>query len=317
MVKKILLLGPMVLFTILAVGQGCSDAGFCTMGAMRPDQHYNKRVVLKLRSLEYNYYRGQSTLTPIITAHTLEFNASLLEKNTVQLKVPYMFVDGSMGKNNGIGDISISMSRNVGQVGNWNIGATVGAKVPTGKSNAQLSSDHTGGVNVDMPMYYQITLGSYDLVAGASILNNKWLFATGVQLALTANENYFQWSDWPEYPDQAYIRKYDVGRNLRRGTDIMLRAERNFRFLNWNVSLGLLPIYRITMDEVYNPDTDSRIKREGTTGLALSALGSFGYSFDIRNGIKIIYGHKLMDREVNPDGLTRHAVLSASYQYKF
>ena len=38
--------------------QGCSDAGFCTMGAMKPDQPYNKKIQLKLRSMEVSFYRG-------------------------------------------------------------------------------------------------------------------------------------------------------------------------------------------------------------------------------------------------------------------
>ncbi len=53
--------------TFFAFAQGCSDAGFCTMGAMKPDQDYSKKVDFKLRSLELNYYHGQSTLSPVIT----------------------------------------------------------------------------------------------------------------------------------------------------------------------------------------------------------------------------------------------------------
>ena len=53
-------------FITPAFSQGCSDAGFCTMGAMRPDQAYSKRVDLRLRSLELNYYRGKSLLSPVI-----------------------------------------------------------------------------------------------------------------------------------------------------------------------------------------------------------------------------------------------------------
>ncbi len=35
-----------------ANGQGCSDAGFCTMGAMKPDQGFNKKIQLKAMVLE-------------------------------------------------------------------------------------------------------------------------------------------------------------------------------------------------------------------------------------------------------------------------
>jgi hypothetical protein len=56
-------------FVLLASGnalsQGCSDAGFCTMGAMKPDQPYNKKIQLKLRSMELSFYRGTTTTTPV------------------------------------------------------------------------------------------------------------------------------------------------------------------------------------------------------------------------------------------------------------
>ena len=99
----------------------------------------------------------------------------------------------------------------------------------------------------------------------------------------------------------------------------MLRIERNFRFTNFNFTLGLLPIYRITRDNVLIT-TGGNERREdlpNTTGLALSALGSFGYQFDVKNSVKFIQGIKLTDRPVNPDGLTRNEVTSISYIYKF
>ena len=175
-------------------------------------------------------------------------------------------------------------------------------------------------------MYYQNSLGSFDAIAGISALSNKWLFATGIQIALTENGNQFSWSGFPDYPNgvpnpngeiNEYVRRYDLGRELKRGTDIMFRAERNWRFTNFNFSLGALPIIRITKDEAFVAETGRREKLDGTTGMALSMLASFGYYFDVNNSIKIIQGIKITDREFNPDGLTRNDVLSISYVYKF
>ena len=97
----------------------------------------------------------------------------------------------------------------------------------------------------------------------------------------------------------------------------MLRIERNFRFTNFNFSIGLLPIYRISKDERLDFNTGERIKIDKTTGLALSALGSAGYSFNVNHSLKLILGRKLTQREVNPDGLTRVVVNSLSYIYRF
>ncbi|MGB3465167.1 MAG: hypothetical protein WBA74_07855 [Cyclobacteriaceae bacterium] len=315
--KKILLALLFTLSFSQLFSQGCSDAGFCTMGAMRPDQNYNKKINLKLRTVEYNFYRGKTTSTAVIYAHTLEFNTSLNEKNTIQFKVPYTLVSGNLGNNRGLGDISVSYTRNLKTFNGWIMSGTLGFKVPTNNANDQFSSNFSSNEEVPLPMYYQVSLGSFDLVAGASWISENWLLATGIQIALTENNNNFAISDWSSYPNQNYLQTYDEGKDLKRGIDVMLRIERNFRFVNYNFSIGLLPIYRITRDEVFLPEQNQRVKLPGTTGLALSTLASFGYNLNVKNQLKAIYGYKITDRKTNPDGLTRDNVLSVSYIYKF
>jgi hypothetical protein len=297
--------------------QGCSDAGFCTMGAMRPDQAYSKRVNFKLRSIEYNFYRGTTTVSAVIFAHTAELNASLGDKNSLQLKIPYMSIRGNLGHNSGIGDISLSTTRTLKATRKYTFAATLGAKIPTTKSDDTFTNEFTLEREAQLPMYYQVSLGSFDAIAGLSFINDKWLFATGVQVALTQNKNQFTWESWGAYPDRSYLERHNVGRNLRRGTDVMFRVERNFRFTKYNFSLGLLPIYRIHPDEVDLPGIDQRVRLKYTTGLALSSTASFGYQFTVNNGVRLIYGYKLTDRKKNPDGLTRDDVLSISYIYRF
>ncbi len=144
-------------FSLSVYSQGCSDAGFCTMGAMRPDQSYSKKVDLKLRSVEYNFYRGKTTTTPIVYAHTLEFNASINDLNTLQIKVPYMHVSGNLGSNQGIGDISISFTRSLQPINGWNFSGTLGFKNTTNNSNRNFSSENTLNIEVPLPMYYEVS----------------------------------------------------------------------------------------------------------------------------------------------------------------
>ena len=99
----------------------------------------------------------------------------------------------------------------------------------------------------------------------------------------------------------------------------MVRVERNFRFARYNISVGLLPIYRITKDQIIDDPSGvgEYIKLEGTTGLATSLLIGAGYNFNINNTIKMTAGQKLTQREVNPDGLTRKTVLIVAYLFRF
>jgi hypothetical protein len=190
---------------------------------------------------------------------------------------------------------------------------SLGGKIPTNKSN-QLSDKFPGE---PLPMYYQTSLGTFDLVTGLSLINRKWLFATGIQIPLVQiNENTFDWTDFPEYPDPKYIETYSQSNLLKRGIDVMLRVERNFRFSRLNFSAGLLPIYRITNDRITNQQ-GVEVKPEGARGLALSGILTAGYQFNVKNGVKLLYGDKFTNREKNPDGLSREVVTSLTYNYRF
>ena len=102
----------------------------------------------------------------------------------------------------------------------------------------------------------------------------------------------------------------------------MLRVERNFRFSKFNCSIAMLPIYRVENDAFTKsgPAANSpevRVSPPEASGLALSAISTIGYNFNVKSGIKLLLGNKLVQREVNPDGLTRHFVSSITYSYRF
>lgn len=295
--------------------QGCSDAGFCTMGAMKPDQPFNKKIELRLRSMELSFYRGTTTLTPVIYVATADLNFSLNTKTSFQVKLPYQAIRGRLANTSGMGDISLCLTRNMLTRERFDINVSLGAKIPTNHSDKDVNG-------LPLPMYYQTSLGTYDAIAGLSLITRQWLFATGIQVPLNKNNNGFIWSAWDGSDEKAYIDRYNQAKDLKRGTDVMLRAERNFRFSRLNFSLGLLPIYRITRDEFNRSGKDAgsaetRIIHPDARGLALSGIFTAGYNFDVRSGVKLLLGHKIVQRDINPDGLTRELVSSISYYYRF
>jgi hypothetical protein len=299
----------------VAPAQGCSDAGFCTMGAMKPDQPYNKKIALKLRSMEFSFYRGTTTLTPVIYVATADLNFTLNSKNAFQVKLPYQAIEGRLANTNSIGDISLCFTRSIYSSDAFDLNLSLGSKIPTNKSDKS-----TNGL--PLPMYYQTSLGTYDVIAGLSLINRKWLFATGIQIPLNQNNNQFVWSDWAGTREEPYINRYNQAKDLRRGIDVMLRVERNFRFSKFNFSAGLLPIYRIKRDEFTKSgqaanSIQERVSPKEGMGLALSAIATVGYNFNVQSGIKLLLGHKLRQREINPDGLSRVFVSSFTYFYRF
>ena len=293
-----------------AIAQGCSDAGFCTMGAMKPDQPFNKKIDFRLRSMEVSFYRGTTPLTPTVYVANADMSFSLGARTTFQLKVPYQWATGSLGSTASLGDLSLCVTRTIKTTEKYDINLTGGGKIPTNGSD--LEEDDR-----PLPMYYQTSLGTYDFITGISFITQKWLLATGVQHPFNRNDNDFLWSRWANSGhSEEYIAKYAQARKLRRGTDVMVRVERNFRFSRLNFSLGLLPIYRVTNDEFTNDDGQV-IRPDKAKGLALSAIGTAGYQFNVRTGIRLLFGTKIVQRERNPDGLTREIVNTVSYFYRF
>jgi hypothetical protein len=300
-----------------AYSQGCSDAGFCTMGAMKPDQPFNKKIEFKLRSMEVSFYRASTTLTPIIYVATADMNFSINRKTSFQVKLPYQAVQGRLAKTSGMGDISLCLTKNLYSNEKFDVNLSFGGKIPSNNSDKKTDDGN------NLPMYYQTSLGTYDLIGGVSLISRNWLFATGIQVPLNKNNNQFLWSQWdknhpgpPDTLELAYIREYPNARELKRGIDVMIRVERNFRLSRFNFSLGVLPIYRVTHDQITLLD-GSVIKPKGAIGLAMSGIVTAGYSFNVRSGIKLLVGRKFTQRDYNPDGLTRHLVSTLSYVYRF
>ncbi|MDF2454095.1 MAG: hypothetical protein K0R51_88 [Cytophagaceae bacterium] len=309
--QKTFFLLQVFLYPLLSQGQGCSDAGFCTMGAMRPNQHYSTQTNVKLRSIEFSQYIGYTKFDDLILNYTLDANFSVGKRNTLQIKLPYQLVRGSLANTNGTGDISLSFTRNVIAKSSYQVNVSIGTKIPTMVPN--LKSDD----GRPLPSYYQTSLGTYDAIAGISLITRQWLFATGYQQALNSSGNEFVWGAWAGSDKQQEALAYPVSKDVLRGKDIMLRIERNFRSSKFNAYVGLLGIYRLNKDKVFSPPHKEVRAKDKTTGLALTALGGIGYNFTVKTSIKGMFGYALIQRETNPDGLSREWVQTIGVEYKF
>lgn len=305
-----LTVGCLGLFSFQGRAQGCSDAGFCTMGAMKPNQSFSRKADVKLRSFEISQYAALTKFEDKIFSYTAEANFGFGKAYNLQLKLPYFIVSGPLANTHGLGDLTLSLSRNLVQKSNYSINATLGGKVATNRS------DKKSKEGLPLPMYYQSSLGTYDAVAGISINYKGWLVATGIQHAFNSTGNEFFWEFWDKTSDSAIARKYPQSRFLKRGTDVMLRVEKNFQFSRFNVHIGLLPIYRLNHDVLINTK-GKEVQSAKSYGTALSGIAGIGYRFSTRSAIKILMGARIIQRDRNPDGLSRELVNTIGYEYRF
>lgn len=315
MLRKTLFIILVTCITSNFFAQGCSDAGFCTMGALRPDQPYEPGANLKLRSLQFTQYLGITRFDDFIHVSSLEFNLSLPKKIDFQIKLPYQYINGPLGTNHSLSDISLGFTKPIVKKEDYALLASLGTKIPTNNSDASIGE-------AQLPMYYQTSLGTIDFIAGISFKTKKWLVATGYQQqVIDFNDNNFSWAPWAERGLLEIAQRYVPSKNLKRGRDVMFRVERNFNYSKFNFYVGLLDVWRLNPDKTTSPQTGEVIKienEEGTSrGHAITLLSGFGYNLNTKSSVKLMFGQRLWKRKFNPDGLSREQVFTLGYLYKF
>ncbi len=301
--RQLLFFAVLTLASPKMFSQGCSDAGFCSIGTLAPVSaadssfHHSAKISLAFGIGE----RGTQHIHIIP-----EIELGFLRKNVLQIKIPYVIVNGDLGSTGGVGDLSVSLSRQMFSGNNSALSITAGAKLPTGKTDLAINS-------IPLPMPYQTGLGTTDLVLGISYRYRKWNAGLGYQKVMSNNnENKFLHSD-----DYVVERNgYFESNLLKRSDDALFRVERNFDLNKVQISAGVLTLYRIQKDKI----TDAfgkEISLDGSDGLTLNITGNFQYLISGHSGIGVLIGAPLIVRKVRADGLTRGLVLSASYQYRF
>ena len=304
--KKILILMTSLLITVhqQVKSQGCSDAGLCTIGALQPQQPSDTTLKYNLK-LGFSYGQGEQGTTIFQTIPEFEF--SFLNNNSIQLKVPYSVINGNLGNNNGVGDITFSTTQTIVKNNNLKFNITVGAKIATGKSDAAIN-------NLPLPMPYQTSLGTNDIILGTSLQYKKWNLALGFQGVLSnKNENTFLKR---KYTSNADAQKYFESNFLNRGNDALLRVEKSFNLKKINLSTGLLAIYHLKESTMLD-ESGNRIAIKHSDGLTLNITGKAQYNLSNHFGINFSFGFPSVVRKVRPDGLTRHFVLAAAFNYNF
>ena len=284
--------------------QGCSDAGFCTIGTLQPQQPSDSAFKHNFK-LSLSYGQGEQGVTVIQTIPELEF--SFFKNNFIQLKAPFLLINGNLGNNNGVGDVSFSISQTIVKTDKIKFNLTVGAKIATGKSDAKIN-------NRPLPMPYQISLGTYDIIFGTSLQYKYWNLGLGFQgVLINKNENTFLHSTWTNNAD---AQTYFESNFLDRGNDALLRIEKSFKLKQLNLTPGLIAIYHLQESSLIDT-SGNRIAIKQSDGLTLNITGNARYNFSNRTGINLSFGFPAIVRKVRPDGLTRQFVLTATFNYHF
>ncbi|MCB0791273.1 MAG: hypothetical protein KDB97_05870 [Flavobacteriales bacterium] len=303
--RRTLLLLPSTLFFADIFAQGCSDAGVCTAGplgeALLTDSAYRSAAHIGL-----SFAQGEQGVN--VFQVVPEVQVGLTHRLGAQLKLAYTTVNGDLGSTSGLGDITLSLTYLVHRTdrGSWQVLA--GTRFPTNKADATVDDG-------PLPMPYQTSLGTWDLLFGVAYRNKGFEAALAYQyIYFDQNENFFLRSRW----DTASVaQNYFNSFWLERGDDAILRLQYGFRTGRFDISPGLLGIYKVERARIIDEATYHWKEVEGSDGLTLNLTAQVRYNLSDRWAADLIYGSPLITRDVRPDGLTRSYVATLGLRWRF
>lgn len=287
--------------------QGCSDAGFCIIGNLG-HQHQPANSNASRHSLKLSLPAGTGDEDVFVFNPAIEYT---YRANNWQWqgKITGNYASGNLGSAIGAGDVFLSATYSPPSQKALKKAFTLGVKLPLNQGNLKENG-------LSLPMQYQSSLGTVDLIAGLSFSFAKWKWAVGLQQPLTGiNRNNFLPVYWNKMEAAAYLPSNDFNRK----GDVLLRTVYTVISTKKNtLEAGLLGIYHLGEDTYINANvTNQPIALTGSKGLTLNITAAWEVTINQKWKAGILGGVPLVVRDVRPDGLTRRFVLAPQITYQF
>ncbi len=303
------------LISMLSIGkmklhaQGCSDAGFCSVGNLSIKNVNSKNQYKNEFTISLTAGNGDKNISVI--THAFQYKRKLSVDWYIEGKITGNTAKGNLGSAAGLGDIFLLSTYVLTSTDKWKFSGTAGAKFPLSLSNEKVNG-------LSLPMQYQSSLGTVDIILGGSAYSKNWLFAVGLQQPVTKiNQNGFLPSLWK---DNQAAAKYSPSNNFYRKGDILLRTtyQPSISSGKWSGNVGLLAIFHLLNDTYTSPEnTNKPITLQGSQGLTLNATSYIHFKLNEKVAFGLTGGIPIIVRDIRPDGLTRSWVVSPEVNIKF
>ena len=300
------------LFTILLINQahaqGCSDAGVCTIHSIK-----NNTVVAGEKDNTNNdivvgFAFGKGERNTSVYTPYVEYTRTITDKTSVTGKISYSAITGELANTSGLGDLFLSINHAIDSKKKWQKSFVIGLKIPFEGADIVKNGIH-------LPMPYQTSLGTTDLVLGITYAKKSFGATLAVQQPLKPiNENKFL----PEkYLSVPLASEYLPSNEFSRKGDVLLRLSYNFELnKKFSVRPSLLSIYHEANDS-YLDANKMRVEIEKSSGLTLNGNVFVDYRLTKTSSFELSLGTPFVIRTNRPDGLTRSFVGSVEYKFSF
>lgn len=274
--------------------QGCSDAGFCTVHSIKTKEPVDTIKNFKNQfKVGFSFGMAQNKIA-IYTPYG-EFTRRFNPRISVTVKLLSAVHHGELSTTFGISDAVITTDYQLAE----KLQLVAGMKIPFNDADKKKN-------DLSLPMAYQTSLGSTDMILGLSFIQNALIITTAFQQPLIQNRNGFDISDYSEEMLQGVY--YSTNGYKRKG-DVLLRISQHVRFRNNKYLFipSILPIYHLGNDS-YLDNTGSRIDIIDSGGLTLNLNVFLQYKLTSSTRIELSAGAPVIARKVRPDGLSKFAV---------
>ena len=282
--------------TAYTFGQGCSDAGFCTISSFKPNSTDSTKIINDQFKIGAFYGKTDNSIS--VYGNYLEYNRQLSKKFGLDAKLTTLAQNGNGISTFGLSDIFLNANYKASE----RLKFTFGTKIPL--SNASKNYN-----NHPLPMDYQSSLGTLDLIFGIGYEMKKIQFVAAIQQPLTQNEN--------QFIAKNYLSSFQSTNKFKRSGDVLLRISYPITIdSKLKLTPSILPIYHLTNDK-YTEDSNVQKEITGSQGLTLNANAFLDYEFNSKNIIQLNLGIPFIVRDIRPDGLTRSFIANLEYRIKF
>lgn len=304
MTKYIFILISTILYTTrpsYSYGQGCSDAGFCTINSFKPNSTDSTEVLKN--QFKIGAFYGKADNSIYVYGNYLEYNRQLSKKFGIDAKLTTIAQNGNGISTFGLSDIFVNANFKASE----KVKLTLGSKLP-------LSNASKTYFKIPLPMDYQASLGTFDIIFGIGYEIKKIQFIAAIQQPLIQNNNQFIATN---YPINSELRTFQSTNKFERSGDILIRVSYP---ININSKLkftpSILPIYHLANDK-YTDEFNVKQEINGSQGLTLNGNAYIDFEINSKNIIQLNLGMPFIVRDSRPDGLTRSFIANVEYRIKF
>lgn len=286
-----------------AKAQGCSDAGFCTIASFKPKQGVTEHK----QAIKFGVNIGAADNNIVAFGNYLEYANNINKNISITAKIATLAQSGNGVSAFGIGDLFLNSAFTVAT----NNKITIGVKLPLTNGNAKKNG-------LSLPMDYQASLGTTDLILGYSTNIKKLQLVAALQQPLTQNSNGYLKSSFPTTSifNSTNIRFFESNKFKRSG-DALIRISYPVSFTKQiKFTPSILPIYHFSNDSYTNA---LNVEKEiiDSKGLTVNVNAFLDYTINAKNIVQLSFGTPLVVRTNRPDGLTRSVVVGLEYSFKF